>query len=71
MIMKPTPELRFVERTFTQRILNQSDKVITRMVLQQKWVPVTGPCVAGRTFDYEDGKDIGPEWRDVPTEKET
>ena len=65
--MKPTPELRFVERDVHEQISEHADivRVKTLRILQQKWENTYW------TVDESGGKFIEHEWRDVPVEKET
>lgn len=60
--MRSTTELRYVRRSFTERVMGQIQHH-TQLVLQQKWEPILGSCV-----EYEDVPQ--PEWRDVPIEEE-
>jgi hypothetical protein len=53
--MKPTPELRYVERELPDGI----GKVRTVKILQQKWA-----------WYFDDGSLCGFEWQDVPLEEE-
>jgi hypothetical protein len=69
--MKPTPELRFVERTVALGPFyvtnNERGEMVpatrTYRVLQQKWEKVE--------FIHDMNRVTASEWRDVPLEKET
>lgn len=63
--MKPTNELRFVEREIVVKPMTASDPSYTTEVvriLQQKW--------AGEKYNLGTGYTPVQEWRDVPLEKE-
>jgi len=61
--MKPTPELRYIEREIWMAYENRDDVQVKRAIriLQQRWIPED----ADRTLRH-----FKSEWRDVPIEKE-
>lgn len=61
--MKPTPQLRFVEREVRIPICEGMARCEHHKFLQQWWVD------ADAVFDAVT-KDIRGEWRDIPTETE-